>query len=144
MPCRENRSHLMHSAIVLADAIGSQLYNWIFSPLFLQFLVTLLFAILFPITSAAVINYLERKVMAWMQDRRGPYHVGPHGSLQLVADVGKMLTKEDVHAAQTDKAVFLLAPSAFIARARIAGDGPGHRPHLPGGDEFARRGRGRH
>src|SRR5215469_9041182 len=115
MPCCENWSHLMHSAIVLADAIGSQLYNWIFSPLFLQFLVTLLFAILLPITSAAVINYLERKVLAWMQDRRGPFHVGPHGSLQLIADIGKMLTKEDVHAAQTDKAVFLLAPSAFIA-----------------------------
>jgi len=105
----------MHSAIVLADAIGSQLYHWIFSPLFLQFLVTLLFAILFPITSAAIINYLERKVMAWMQDRKGPLHVGPHGSLQLLADIGKMFTKEDVHAAQTDKAIFLLAPSAFIA-----------------------------
>src|SRR6266496_2000452 len=115
MPCRENWSHLMHSAIVLADAIGSQLYHWIFSPLFLQFLVTLLFAILFPITSAAIINYLERKVMAWMQDRKGPLHVGPHGSLQLLADIGKMFTKEDVHAAQTDKAIFLLAPSAFIA-----------------------------
>src|SRR6266516_2021013 len=115
IPCCENRSHLMYSAIVLADAIGSQLYRWIFSTLFLQFLVTLLFAFVFPITSAAIINYLERKVMAWMQDRRGPLHVGPHGSLQLLADIGKMFTKEDVHAAQTDKAIFLLAPSVFIA-----------------------------
>jgi len=93
----------------------SQLSHWIFSPVFWQFLVALLFAFVFPIMSAAILNYLERKVMAWMQDRRGPFHVGPHGSLQLVADVGKMLTKEDVHAAQTDKAVFLFAPSAFIA-----------------------------
>src|SRR5260370_40247177 len=70
---------------------------------------------MFPITSAAIINYLERKVMAWIQDRKGPLHVGRHGSLQLLADIGKMFTKEDIHAAQTDKMIFLLAPSAFIA-----------------------------
>ncbi|HEV2580776.1 MAG TPA: NADH-quinone oxidoreductase subunit H [Ktedonobacteraceae bacterium] len=105
----------MQSAIVIADDIGSQLSHWIFSGIFLQFLVAFLFAFIFPITSAAIINYLERKVMAWMQDRKGPLHVGPHGSLQLLADVGKMFTKEDIHAAQTDKAVFLLAPSVFIA-----------------------------
>jgi len=92
----------MQHAIVVAGELGSQLSQWMFSPAFWQFLVALLFAILFPITSAAIINYLERKVLAWMQDRRGPFHVGPHGSLQLVADIGKMLTKEDVHAALTD------------------------------------------
>ncbi len=80
-----------------------------------QLLITFIFAFLFPITSAAVINYLERKVMAWMQDRVGPVHTGPHGSLQLLADIGKMFLKEDVHAANTDKILFLLAPSAFIA-----------------------------
>src|SRR6266699_3739061 len=105
----------MHFAIVMADGIGSQLYHWIFSAVFLQYLVAFLFAFMFPITSAAIINYLERKVMAWMQDRKGPLHVGPHGSLQLLADIGKMFTKEDIHAAQTDKMIFLLAPSAFIA-----------------------------
>lgn len=105
----------MRSAIVFADDIGSQLSRWLVSPVFWQFLVTFLFAFLFPITSAAILMYLERKVMAWMQDRKGPLHVGPHGSLQVLADVGKMLLKEDVHAAETDKAVFLLAPSAFIA-----------------------------
>ena len=106
----------MHISILLGDDIGTQLLQGIFSWTFLQFLVTFLFAFLFPITSAAIINYLERKVMAWMQDRAGPLHTGPHGSLQLLADIGKMFLKEDVHAAQTDKMVFLLAPSAFIAR----------------------------
>lgn len=105
----------MDSTMILADDIGSQLLHGIFSIQFLQFVVALLFAILFPVTSAAVINYLERKVMAWMQDRQGPLHTGPQGSLQLLADVGKMLLKEDVHPGQSDKLLFLLAPSAFIA-----------------------------
>jgi NADH-quinone oxidoreductase subunit H len=80
-----------------------------------QLIITILFAFLFPITSAAIIGYLERKIMAWIQDRAGPLHTGPHGSLQLLADIGKMFFKEDVHAARTDKILFLLAPSAFIA-----------------------------
>src|SRR5215831_16349627 len=105
----------MQNAIVVADDLGSQLSHWIFSPLFWQFLVAFAFAFLFPITSAAIINYLERKLWAWMQDRRGPFHVGPHGSLQILADIGKMFMKEDIHAAATDKVIFLLAPSAFVA-----------------------------
>jgi NADH-quinone oxidoreductase subunit H len=80
-----------------------------------QLIITILFAFAFPITSAAIINYLERKIIAWMQDRAGPLHTGPHGSLQLLADIGKMFSKEDVHAARTDKMLFLLAPSVFIA-----------------------------
>ncbi len=81
----------------------------------IQFILTLLFAVLFPITSAAILNYGERKILAWIADRVGPLHTGPHGSLQLVADIGKMILKEDVHPADTDKVLFLLAPSVFIA-----------------------------
>jgi NADH-quinone oxidoreductase subunit H len=80
-----------------------------------QFAIAILFAFLFPITSAAVINYIERKILAWIGDRIGPYHTGPHGSLQLVADIIKMILKEDVHVREADKLVFLLAPSIFIA-----------------------------
>ncbi len=105
----------MFTASILLSDPGSQLSALIFSGQFVQLVVTILFAFLFPITSAAIINYLERKIMAWMQDRAGPLHTGPHGSLQLLADIGKMLSKEDVHAAKTDKVVFLLAPSVFIA-----------------------------
>jgi len=80
-----------------------------------QLIITILFAFAFPITSAAIISYLERKILAWVQDRAGPLHTGPHGSLQVVADIGKMFFKEDVHAAMADKTLFLLAPSVFIA-----------------------------
>jgi NADH-quinone oxidoreductase subunit H len=80
-----------------------------------QLIATILFAFLFPITSAAVINYLERKILAWIGDRIGPLHTGPHGSLQLVADMMKMILKEDIHPEHIDKQIFLLAPSTFIA-----------------------------
>ena len=83
----------MSLPLLFADDGGSQLLSGIFTVPLLQLLVAFLFAFLFPITSAAIINYLERKIMAWMQDRQGPLHTGPQGSLQLVADVGKMLLK---------------------------------------------------
>ncbi len=101
--------------ILIADDIGTQLLNGIFSLNFLQFLVALASIFGFVLTSAAILVFAERKVMAWMQDRFGPIHTGPHGLLQSVADVGKLLLKEDIHASVTDKAVFLLAPSVFIA-----------------------------
>jgi NADH-quinone oxidoreductase subunit H len=104
----------MTTAYILTNNTGSQLSSLISAGQIVQLVITVLFAFMFPITSAAIINYLERKIMAWMQDRAGPLHTGPHGSLQLVADVGKMFFKEDVHAAKTDKLIFLLAPSAFI------------------------------
>jgi NADH-quinone oxidoreductase subunit H len=80
-----------------------------------QLIITILFAFAFPISSAAIMSYLERKILAWVQDRAGPLHTGPHGSLQVLADIGKMFFKEDVHATMADKTLFLLAPSAFIA-----------------------------
>src|SRR5207249_6623730 len=69
----------------------------------------------FVLTSAIILSLAERKIMGWMQDRLGPIHTGPWGLLQSVADVGKLLMKEDIHAALTDKSLFLLAPSVFLA-----------------------------
>jgi len=46
--------------LVVAGDLVSQLSHWIFSPVFWQFLVALLFAFVFPIMSAAILNYLER------------------------------------------------------------------------------------
>ncbi len=104
----------MHT-FVLADDIGTQLFLGIFSWQFLQFIVTFLTIFGFVLTSAVILILAERKVMGWMQDRLGPMHVGPWGSLQTVADVGKLLMKEDIHPGQTDKALFLVAPSVFLA-----------------------------
>lgn len=105
----------MYIAIVFGDNIGTQLLSGIFSWDFLQFIVLLLSAFGFVMTSAVLLILAERKVMGWMQDRLGPMHTGPWGLLQTVADVGKLLLKEDIHASRTDKLVFLIAPAVFLA-----------------------------
>ena len=105
----------MHMLILLGDNVGSQLFNGIFSLQFLQFLIAFISYFGFVLTSAVILILAERKIMGWMQDRVGPLHTGPWGLLQTVADVGKLLIKEDIHAALIDKSVFLLAPSVFLA-----------------------------
>ena len=105
----------MHISVLLGDDIGSQLLNGIFSLQFLQFIIAFLSFFGFVLTSAVILILAERKVMAWMQDRIGPFHTGPWGLLQTVADVGKLLLKEDIHAVKADKSLFLLAPSVFMA-----------------------------
>ena len=101
--------------MVLGDDIGTQLLHTIISWDFLQFVVALLSMISFVLASATILVLAERKVIAWMQDRLGPIHTGPWGLYQSFADIGKLLLKEDVQAANVDKALFWLAPSVFIA-----------------------------
>ena len=54
------------------------------------------------------------KMMSHMQSRLGPMEAGPHGTLQLLADAGKFLQKEDIFPARADRAVFGLAPLVVI------------------------------
>jgi NADH-quinone oxidoreductase subunit H len=62
------------------------------------------------LTLAANLVLAERRILARMQDRQGPNRVGPFGLLQPVADLIKMLTKEDLRPAGADRWLFLLAP----------------------------------
>jgi len=73
-------------------------------------IVILLFLIL---TTLAYLTWFERKVVAHIQSRWGPYYVGAHGLLQPLADGLKFLFKEDVTPPGADKFVYVLAP--FLA-----------------------------
>jgi NADH-quinone oxidoreductase subunit H len=69
------------------------------------------------LTAVAYIVLLERKVQAWVQVRLGPMRVGPHGLLQPVADVFKLLIKEDITPARVDRGVYTLAPIIVLVTA---------------------------
>lgn len=65
------------------------------------------------LATAAILVWIERRLLGFLQDRYGPNRVGPFGSLQIVADVIKLLFKEDWVPPFADRAVFVIAP-AFV------------------------------
>ncbi|MGX2038958.1 NADH-quinone oxidoreductase subunit NuoH [Methylocaldum sp. MU1018] len=66
------------------------------------------------IGTAALLIWVERRLLAWWQDRLGPNRVGPLGLLQVVADMVKILSKQDWIPPFADKPVFLLAPTIIM------------------------------
>ena len=76
------------------------------------------FAVL--MTTLAYLQWVERKVIAHIQVRPGPYRVGPHGLLQPLADVIKLLTKEDLVPPYVNKPLYLAAPFLAITMALIS------------------------
>ncbi|HKW01865.1 MAG TPA: NADH-quinone oxidoreductase subunit NuoH [Vicinamibacterales bacterium] len=60
--------------------------------------------------AAAGLVYMERKVAAFVQQRYGPYLVGPRGLLQPLADIVKLIFKEELRPKAADKVLFYLAP----------------------------------
>src|SRR6266567_8940133 len=67
----------------------------------------------------AYLQWIERKVIAHVQLRVGPRRVGPHGLLQPLADVIKLITKEDMIPSHVSKLLYLLAPFLAVAMALI-------------------------
>ena len=64
---------------------------------------------------AAAVTWTERRLIGRFQNRVGPNRWGPFGLLQPIADLLKLLTKEDLTPAGADRIVFALAPVAMIA-----------------------------
>ena len=83
-----------------------------------QFIVDVVYAAVLafvaPVVVVVAFTYMERKVIARIQDRVGPNRAGPLGVLQGFADAVKMLTKEDITPAQADLIVYNLAPGLAV------------------------------
>ena len=72
-----------------------------------------LLAVILP--AGALVYVFLFKMMSFMQSRLGPMEAGPYGSVQLLAEVGKFLQKEDIVPARADKRLFFLAPYIVLA-----------------------------
>ncbi len=86
----------------LAEILGNKIIAYLITaaiPLFLFLVPYALYAV-----------YAERKVSAFMQDRIGPNRVGPKGLLQTIADILKLIQKEDIIPKSADKPIFVMAP----------------------------------
>src|SRR5439155_20472706 len=57
------------------------------------------------------------KMMSFMQSRIGPNDAGPYGSMQLFAEVGKWIQKEDLMPDQADRRLFTMAPFVVVISA---------------------------
>jgi NADH-quinone oxidoreductase subunit H len=71
-------------------------------------------------TTLAYLQWIERKVLAHIQSRTGPLRVGPHGLMQPMADVFKLLTKEDLLPPFVNRFFYLLAPFIAVSLALIS------------------------
>ena len=80
------------------------------TPALLTYLKVLILVAVVPAIVGFVIVLAERRLMGFMQARLGPNRVGPKGLLQGVADLLKLVTKEDITPAQAEKVVYFLAP----------------------------------
>ena len=92
----------------------------IYLNIFFQETYKILFLLLPVLVSVALIVWLDRRVWAFVQKRRGPNVVGPFGLLQTLADALKYLFKEIIIPSSSNKVIFVLAPIITLTLSLIA------------------------
>src|SRR5215213_8578176 len=87
------------------------------------FLIGKLILIAVIVTTALVVamysTYAERKIAAFLQDRRGPNRAGPFGLLQPIADGVKLFMKEEIIPTLSSKALFIMGPMLAMITATM-------------------------
>jgi NADH-quinone oxidoreductase subunit H len=89
-------------------------------PVLVVSLVKIALTLFVVMTALAYLTWFERKVVARMQSRWGPYYVGAHGLLQPLADGVKFLFKEDITPPASDIVTYILAPFLALVLALTA------------------------
>ncbi|MEY3618402.1 MAG: NADH-quinone oxidoreductase subunit, partial [Actinomycetota bacterium] len=84
-------------------------------PYWAQALLRVLGGVVAVLLPAGTIVYVFLfKMMSFMQSRLGPMEAGPYGSMQLFAEVGKWLQKEDITPERADRFIFKIAPLVVL------------------------------
>ncbi len=90
--------------------------DWFF---LLEKLILIVIIVSVSLVIAMYETYAERKIAAFMQDRRGPNRAGPFGLLQPLADGGKLFFKEEIIPNTSNKFLFILGPSLAMLTAMM-------------------------
>ena len=80
----------------------------------IYYIIVIFVVLMVPLNLAALLIWLERRLLALWQDRYGPNRVGPFGLLQSLADMIKIFFKEDWIPPFADKVVFVIAPAIIV------------------------------
>ncbi len=98
----------------MLDALGETLFYYVLSPA-LKIAVLLILVL----TLIAYTTFAERKILGFLQVRTGPNRVGPWGVLQPLADVAKLLVKQDIIPNRAVRWAFVLAPCLVVGPALV-------------------------
>ena len=116
MNCELAADNILHDTLlfrVIYDGVGHALPCWL--SYFVAGLAIMLILANGVLLGAALISWLERRLIGRMQNRLGPNRWGPFGLLQPIADLVKLLVKEDLTPATADRLAFFLVPVLMLS-----------------------------
>ena len=115
MNCILGPENILHDTVlfrVVYEGVGSVLPCWL--SYFVAGLVIMIILVNGVLLGAAILSWLERRLIGRMQNRIGPNRWGPFGLLQPIADLVKLLMKEDLTPGNADRVAFFLVPVLML------------------------------